>query len=532
MKLSHTGYVAIVMLGTFSPALYGDGQGTAHHLCVFVPISPRSQKDTNLAIAALQTWASPGFRALTDSRVLFLSPPGARVHPALAQDTAHLAGDVDTDYKRLPIRTFRMWSHLGKYMEEECRWFMKADADSYVNLKAVSKRLACFNSSDEYYFGVTHAILPHWTARATHPSLFFGHGGSGYIISQGLIGQVGFWADPCLAMTMESTQGDAMEDVAFAMCLMNRGIKVLNYGFTSAEFIVNYHQAREALLNSTGDDIERSLYWDAQPPPLGPCLLVVHPVEHAEDMPVIHSRLSGEESSKDCNHSPMILARQSEVKLHASKSELKPFWQPDQVSILGRCFSDSGRHSSKCEWRPVKVQCLGLAHYDPADSVTSCADACCASEECGLYQFKSDLGCWLGEWDTTEACELHGAADTDISDWEGGAKQSVGHSTRVDDDPDQHVGKEEQKPNAEDGSAAEAAAGQLEGIASLTSLSQLFQVRVRSEDVALDVATQDSILDLYADNDAFRLYCNQLLSQNEKSQDFRRRLLRRFDRFT
>eukprot|EP00927_Polykrikos_kofoidii_P060066 TRINITY_DN55136_c0_g1_i1.p1 TRINITY_DN55136_c0_g1~~TRINITY_DN55136_c0_g1_i1.p1 ORF type:complete len:622 (-),score=71.30 TRINITY_DN55136_c0_g1_i1:28-1893(-) len=400
-----------------------------YHLCVFVPISPRSRKDAILARVALETWAAPGVRAKANASVVFLSPPGAQVHPSLARDTLSFPGDVDTDYKHLPIRTFRMWEYLGKQKASECGWYMKADADSYVNLRAVAERLACFDSEEQFYFGVTHVILPAWAA---FQPIFFGHGGSGYMVSHGLLGDIGAWAPTCLEMTMESTQGDAMEDVSFALCLRSRGIQVLNYGFHATEFVVNFHQARDTLLNCTGV-VDRQSHWDAQPAPLGACVLVVHPVERADDLQTVHACIRDwEERGSDCSIAPMQLARQAEVRLQSRNSEIKEFWDQSLLDFMHRCFSTGRVHS--CQWRLFQGRCFGLGYFRPATSASSCAEACCASVGCHIYEFAPEEGCWLGELQVAVACQVTGPQLDDAIGMSGAFKLT-GHGAVLSEMP-------------------------------------------------------------------------------------------------
>lgn len=58
--------------------------------------------------------------------------------------------------------------------------------------------------------------------------------------ARGVVGAVGPRRRRAL---LARRRGDAMEDVAFAMCLLNRGVGVRNYGHLYTEFIVNFHQA-------------------------------------------------------------------------------------------------------------------------------------------------------------------------------------------------------------------------------------------------------------------------------------------------
>lgn len=54
---------------------------------------------------------------------------------ALVAHEVRKSGEGGAGSKR---RTFLMWEHLGKHRTDDCDWFMKADADSYVNLAVVA----------------------------------------------------------------------------------------------------------------------------------------------------------------------------------------------------------------------------------------------------------------------------------------------------------------------------------------------------------------------------------------------------------
>ncbi|CAE8663394.1 unnamed protein product, partial [Polarella glacialis] len=125
----------------------------------------------------------------------------------------------------------KMWEYLGRHRSEECDWYLKADPDTYVNLRALSDRLSCFDAEEQHYLGVVHAAVPPRDFQEQWPALYFGHGGSGYLVSRGLVSFIGRLAGPCLEDVMAATDGDAMEDVIFALCLRKQGVEVMSYGF-------------------------------------------------------------------------------------------------------------------------------------------------------------------------------------------------------------------------------------------------------------------------------------------------------------
>lgn len=412
------------------------------HLCVFVPMTTRTQKDVSLVRAAVKSWADEAVQRAAGARVLFAAVHGAN-GTDLQPHVIQVPGDVDTDYNHLPIRVLKLWHHLGTHRRDECDWYMKADPDTYIHLQAVGERLACFDSSEHLFLGVTHAAVPPPPLRVQWPAVYFGHGGSGYLISRGLIHLVGTVSPQCLDWAMRTTGGSAMEDVVFAMCLRRQGIEVKNYGFfapgshylahdeVAQELIVNYHQARDSLINSSdGSPFQRKLFWDAQPPPLHGCLLMAHPVEWPEDLPLIHNVVSRGPRNRPgdgplrCVPGPMELARQAQVRTLAPGAVTRIFWEGPQLEDLDRCFQRTLVAPQRCEWAPLTQQCYGLAHYTPAASAAACAAACCRSGgHCLLFQYRAEDGCWLGEPGLTweNGCRAV-VADSDGDGWDGGVK--------------------------------------------------------------------------------------------------------------
>lgn len=398
-----------------------------------------------MATAALETWAAPALQRSAGARVRFVSVASTAGTP-LEPFTLHVPGDEEVDYRHLPIRILKIWHYLGQHEPDECDWIFKADSDTYVNLRTLSDRLSCFRSEDPHYLGVVHALVPPRHLRDMWAALYFGHGGSGYGVSRGALADVGAASPVCLEDMMHMTQGDAMEDVIFALCLKRQlGLQVSSYGFllpSSAgnmdfdtqvlkqEFIVNFHQARDELLaqvEAPGQPLQRFIYWDAQPPPLHGCLIIAHPVENETDLHKVHAAvlqdtqlqvahlaqvprlppprlLVGERPGRaQCAPSAASLARQAEVRLSAPNTEAKAFWTSDQLGNLSSCLAAALGPAPRCEWSSTSAQFYGLSHWPPARSVDECVEACCRSgAECSLFQYQVDQGCWLGRWEEAQ----------------------------------------------------------------------------------------------------------------------------------
>lgn len=409
------------------------------HLCVFIPFTTRTSKDVALVRAALRTWASNAAQMAAGAQVRFIGLRGMNATD-IQRHVLHVPGDIETDWGHLPIRILKMWAHLGSALADDCDWYMKADPDTYMSLQNVADRLACFDSEQPHYLGVTHATVPAAGLQDMFGSLYFGQGGIGYVVSRGLIRQVGEITGYCLASLVETTKGISMEDVIFAVCLKQIGVEVTNYGFLAhgvteqvlamhddhtLEFVLNFHQTKEALFKSSdGSPLQRSFYWDAQPPPIHGCLLVVHPVDDPEDLEHLHRVVSDPDGPRarpagGCTPSPMQLSQQSVVSIRAPGSKPKPAWDHEVLVALDRCFQQRRGAPPRCDWEPLILQCYGLTPYSAAASAPACEAACCRSgEACSVFQFKEDLGCWLGGigggCQIVEGTEEHG--------WQGGIK--------------------------------------------------------------------------------------------------------------
>merc|ERR1712129_531545 len=67
-----------------------------------------------------------------------------------------------------------------------CDWYMKADADSFLNVPLLEERLRCFDPSELWFLGV-----PQVAHSSTGTMTRFASGGAGYVISRALVGGLG-----------------------------------------------------------------------------------------------------------------------------------------------------------------------------------------------------------------------------------------------------------------------------------------------------------------------------------------------------
>merc|ERR1711971_434014 len=193
--------------------------GNRRHLCIFVPSSARKPQ---FVLAAEAAW-----RNLGTEDVFFVAPkPGLGSESLEAQTMMHDL-DLDTDYARLPVRTLRLFEALGQPpWNDACDWYMKADADSYMNVPLIAERLRCFDPEETWFLGVPQ--VAHSGGRG--PITRFASGGAGYAISRGLLPRLASWAPRCLLQLLQQTGGTGMEDVSLAECLWKWGrVPVASY---------------------------------------------------------------------------------------------------------------------------------------------------------------------------------------------------------------------------------------------------------------------------------------------------------------
>lgn len=231
------------------------------HLCIFVPSSPRKAKFVEAAEAAWKVWGTK------DTFFVSRSP----LSPLLDPQTFLLETDIDTDYAHLPVRTFLLFEALGRpEWVSACDWYMKADADSFVNVPLLEERLRCFDPSKFWFLGV-----PQVAHNSKGSMTRFASGGAGYFISRALLPKLAAWAPFCLLQTLQHTGGTGMEDVSLAGCIQKWGhIAVTSYMDYDTEVITS-----EAALNRTRVTERHHADDDFNVPP---CTFVVHSVSPQE----------------------------------------------------------------------------------------------------------------------------------------------------------------------------------------------------------------------------------------------------------
>lgn len=179
------------------------------HLCIFVPSSAKEKRFVHAAEVALENWAT------VDTYFVSTSPLSSK----LDAQTLLFDIDVETDYAHLPVRTFRLFEALGRpEWAHACDWYMKADADSYMNVPLIAERLRCFDPGEFWFMGETQ--IAHGNQGTTTR---FASGGSGYAVSRALLPKLAAWSPFCLLQLLQHSGGTGMEDVSLSGCLWKWG---------------------------------------------------------------------------------------------------------------------------------------------------------------------------------------------------------------------------------------------------------------------------------------------------------------------
>ncbi|CAE8679569.1 unnamed protein product [Polarella glacialis] len=254
--------------GALDTPLLGPPAPGRRHLCIFVPSSPRKQKFVDAAEAAWRVWGT--------NNTFFVSR--TPLSPLLDPQTFLLETDIDTDYAHLPVRTFLLFIALGRpEWVNSCDWYMKADADSFVNVPLIEERLRCFDPAQFWFLGV-----PQVAHSSSGSMTRFASGGAGYMFSRALLPKLAAWSPFCLLQILQHSGGTGMEDVAMAGCVWKWGrIGVVSYVDSETEIITS-----EAALNRT-----RVAH---QHPPesaldVPPCTYVVHSITPQDRVPAKRS---------------------------------------------------------------------------------------------------------------------------------------------------------------------------------------------------------------------------------------------------
>lgn len=238
-------------------------------LCIFVPASARRKRFIEAAEAAWRQWGT------ADTYFVSTSP----LSPMLDANTLIFDTDLDTDYAHLPVRMYLLFEALGRpEWVGACDWYMKADADSYVNVPLILERLHCFNPDELWYLGV-----PQVAHGSTGALTRFASGGAGYFISRALLPKLATWSPFCLLQLLQHTGGTGMEDVSLADCIWKWGlIKPSSYVDPWTEVITS-----DAAANRTRVAERRP---DGMPTNVPACTFIVHSLE-ADQIEIVRENI-------------------------------------------------------------------------------------------------------------------------------------------------------------------------------------------------------------------------------------------------
>jgi len=128
-------------------------QKGGHHICVFVPSTAATLKHLEDEEAVIKTWASPA--DLPAGVETFI------VRRLIEHEQAlQLRGDVDLGFLYNPVRILYLWRYLAAHHAEDCAWFAKVDADTFLNTRALSERLSrYFDPEKPHYLGSLKATV-------------------------------------------------------------------------------------------------------------------------------------------------------------------------------------------------------------------------------------------------------------------------------------------------------------------------------------------------------------------------------------
>lgn len=241
----------------------------AYELCIFILLTSNSEEERLLSEVAAKTWM---MREQDRARVYFVtSYPEAFPH---LQNILRVPNDTDVPYNQLQQRVFRLWRYLGINSERfHCKWFLKSDIDTFVNLPAMLSRLKCFDWREYWYLGVLHVLAHNWDPYG-HPPLVFAHGGCGYVVSVAVVRKPGFADLMSLGFDIAQEFSDAkyfVEDGQFAAHLRTFGVTPLALG-TMDEVIANFHHVGSAVLQG-----QWAVNGALRVLPLHGCVLIAHP---------------------------------------------------------------------------------------------------------------------------------------------------------------------------------------------------------------------------------------------------------------
>ncbi|CAE8621094.1 unnamed protein product, partial [Polarella glacialis] len=200
------------------PAVERLGRG-GHEVCIFVLSTVATEQHVADAAAVMRSWANPGSERPTGVEV-FMMATGQVSQAPLDQEAMALMnlmnlglrGDVDLGFLFNPTRAFYLWRYLAVHHADHCKWFVKVDADTFVNTWALKERLQrYFESSDPLYLGPGKNVIL-GSGRQLKFAL------NSIVLSQALLKKAKDWLRVCMDDTVKRKLGKGAEDVDLAYC--------------------------------------------------------------------------------------------------------------------------------------------------------------------------------------------------------------------------------------------------------------------------------------------------------------------------
>ena len=294
---------------------FGDRQGAPrplpdferdHDLCIIVYVSGKPPYDDR-ARAVLESWADESTYFLTNETEPFAS--GFRFRPKMNIEghtiriPAHQSG-----YEYLAEKTLFLFRHLyearqlrpaGRSRGQKrllCKWYMKVDDDTFVNVAGVKQRLACFDSARPLLLGSIFNVEERGV------DVDFAQGGTGYILSRGALEAIGPYLSSCAAairrVRKRRPSDELMEDVELTRCVRERiHVNPMRLGSFFRDFVSH----------DSFSDMKRTLA-RTQAAPNATCALTWHKVS-ASQMRYISRQLAKPSDGRSRNHPSCELER-------------------------------------------------------------------------------------------------------------------------------------------------------------------------------------------------------------------------------
>ncbi|CAL1173744.1 unnamed protein product [Cladocopium goreaui] len=196
--------------------------------------------------------------------------------PEEADDVLTLRGNVDLGFLYNSVRSFLLWRYLAENHVSDCRWFVKVDADTFLNLWALEERLRrYFNASEDQYLGsLKHT---HLTDGGSGSTMHFAV--NAIVLSGKLLSTARTWLNSCFDDIVWRRLGQGAEDVDLGLCLKVHGY-VLPKKLGQVQEMPSRNFAA-VITGSSGGDLLNTK---------GTCTILIHPL-HAEEMYQVHAKL-------------------------------------------------------------------------------------------------------------------------------------------------------------------------------------------------------------------------------------------------